>query len=1037
MRRPTCHGAGAALLWIVASLAGAAEPAAPTSLVADIQPLLRQKCVKCHGPAKQEGGLNLSTPGALARGGESGSAIHREAPRESLLWQRVSANEMPPEEPLSAEEKQLLERWLSAGAPGLPTAAQLAAAGSDHWAFARLTAPTPPAATTPTATPIDRFIAAALQARGLSMNPPADRATLIRRVSFDLIGLPPTPAEVRAYLDDTSPDAYARMVERYLASPRYGERWGKYWLDAAGYADSNGYFNADSDRPLAHRYRDYVIRAINQDKPFDRFVLEQIAGDELSGFEPGNDATPEMISLLEATHFLRNGQDGSGESDGNEEEVLNDRYYALESAQQIIGSSLLGLTLQCAKCHDHKFEPVTQRQYYELQAVLYPAFNVKKWRKPNDRFVMAHLPGELDHWKQQAAQLDAEIAALRETFNRFVRENRPPSKILFQDDFETTGPALADAWSAAAPGDEAPGGKPPVTIDSDQAPAAQRRDGKLLVIESGAAGDRLLSTKQSFDWTPDGQGEWIQVTFDLVDNRVGQRNPAERIGYFIALHDFNDVGVAGGNILIDGNPAGAAAVHLDYPGGDTEPLGDVGTSKYEPGHNYGVRITNAGKEKFLLEHLVDGMPDAKSLTVAGKALPDGGFGFEYCCGRSFVVDNVVVERSVTVDEGGAVVEQSRATLQAKQQELAAAVKEKEKQRTPEPGKISCVTDGAADPPEVFLQVRGNHLTPGEAVAPAPLAAIAETGASLAIQPVASLPSTGRRLAWAQWLMAKDSRSAALVARVQANRLWRRHFGAGLVTTTENLGTTGAPPSHPELLEYLASEFIRSGWSLKSMHRQLLSSAVYQQSSAVQEAAHKADPDNRLWWRFSIQRLDAEALRDSMLAVSGELDPSTGGPYVPTTRDSAGEVLVAGDTAGALRRSIYLQQRRTQTLSLLNVFDSPSIVFNCVERATSTMPLQSLSLLNSDFVVARATAFAQRLITQAGPTPQERIETAYLATLARSPSADELRAATEFLAAQQAQYQSESPDDPASSTEQRAIRDFCHMLLASNAFLYVE
>ncbi len=340
---------------------------------------------------------------------------------------------------------------------------------------------------------------------------------------------------------DTAADAYERMVERYLASPHYGERWGKYWLDAAGYADSNGYFNADTDRPLAYRYRDYVVRAFNQDKPFDRFVLEQFAGDELSGFVPGQDATPEIISLLEATHFLRNGQDGSGESDGNADEVRIDRYAALEATSQIVASSLLGLTMQCAKCHDHKFEPISQRDYYQLQAIFYPAFDIQNWKKPNERFVYANLPGEVERWETRNKKISDEIAALRADFRAWAKSNRPPSTVLFHDEFDESGPPLADNWSNTAPGDDTPAGAPPVALDSAEAPGAQRRGGTLAILESGASGDRWLSTKQSFDWTPEAKGEWIQVTFDLVDDKaVPGGTAAERIAYLVALHDFDD-----------------------------------------------------------------------------------------------------------------------------------------------------------------------------------------------------------------------------------------------------------------------------------------------------------------------------------------------------------------------------------------------------------------------------------------------------------------------------------------------------------------
>ncbi len=1034
MRKLCAWGISLIALCAPAAYGEERAPAGP-QLARDVLPVLKARCVKCHGPTKQEARLNLSTPGGLARGGENGTPIAPGEPAASLLWQRIDVDEMPPDDPLPEEEKTLLKRWIAAGAKDLPDVAAAELAGSDHWAFARWNEPKPPAIRDAAGarTEVDRFVLARLEAQGLTLNPEADRPTLLRRVSFDLTGLPPTPEAIQAFVADAAPDAYERMVDRYLASPHYGQRWGKYWLDAAGYADSNGYFNADTDRPLAYRYRDFVIRALNQDKPFDRFVQEQIAGDELSGFVPGKDATSEMISLLEATHYLRNGQDGSGESDGNPDEVRTDRYAALESTMQIVASSLLGLTLQCAKCHDHKFEPISQREYYQLQAVFSPAFDIQNWLKPNDRFVYANLPGEVEKWEQRGKQIDAEIAALRSDFAVWVRAHRRPSEMLFHDEFDENGPPLVDHWSATAPGDDAPAGAGPVQLDSSQAPGAWRHNGTLQILESGAAGDRWLSTRQSFDWTPEGPGGWIQATFDLVDNKASAgQMPAERIAYLIAIHDFNDNSpVAGGNVLLDGNPAGGAAVHLDYPGDDSKSVGVLGNSKYEPGHNYGVRISRLANGKFRLEHLVDWIPDEKTLELTAEDLPDGGFGFEYCCGRSFVVDNVVIERS-QASLAPEARDGAHDEFLAKQKALAEAVKTRQAQRGERPGKIACVTDRSGQAPDVFLLQRGNYATPGDKVEPAPFAALSEAGMTLAARtPFEGSQSTGRRLAWARWLTRENSRSAALLARVQANRLWQHHFGAGIVATPDNLGNSGAPPSHPELLDYLASRFVKSGWSTKALHRLLLNSAAYRQTSALQPAAYVVDPDNRLLWRFSLQRLDAESLRDAMLVVSGQLDRQFGGPYVATTRDELGEVLVKPDTPGANRRSVYLQQRRTQTLSLLNVFDAPTMVFNCVQRPASTMPLQSLSLLNSEFIVGQARHFAERLAREAGDQPQARLNHAFLLTVAREPTPAELQAGLEFIAVQRNQYAGQA------EAEARVWADFCQMILASNAFLYVE
>ena len=406
----------------------------PPSLARDVAPILKSHCIKCHGPNKPKGKLNLASPRATARGGASGPAVVPGKPDESPLWDQVSSDEMPPEpeEPLSADEKDMLRRWIEHGAAGLPDAAEAARTppGADHWRLRRRRISGPPTSATAVASAA-RSIASssgALESRDLTLGPDADRATLIRRLSFDLTGLPPSPAEVAAFVDDPDPDAYERLVDRLLAGPHYGERWGKHWLDASGYADSNGYFSADSDRPLAYRYRDYVIRAFNADRPLDRIVREQLAGDELAGGRRGPGTPPEVVDLLVATHFLRNSQDGTGESDGNPDEVRADKYAVLEGTAQVIALSLLGITIQCARCHDHKFEPITQEDYYRLQAILYPAFDVERRVKPNECAVVAGPRDELLRREANEKAIDAELAALRRCSSPARRSSRRPRK---------------------------------------------------------------------------------------------------------------------------------------------------------------------------------------------------------------------------------------------------------------------------------------------------------------------------------------------------------------------------------------------------------------------------------------------------------------------------------------------------------------------------------------------------------------------------------------------------------------------------------
>ncbi len=688
--------------------------------------------------------------------------------------------------------------------------------GRGHWAFRPVLRPAVPDVRPREGarTPVDRFIVAALEAKSLTLAPEADRATLVRRVSFDLTGLPPSPAEVGAFLADPSPGAYERMVERYLASPHYGERWGKYWLDAAGYADSNGYFNADSDRPLAYKYRDYVVRSFNADKPYDRFVLEQLAGDELAGYEPGGDVTPATAELLTATHFLRNAPDGSGESDGNPDEVRTDRLTVLEGTLQITMNCLLGLTVQCARCHSHKFEPITQKEYYSLQAIFFPAYNPDRWAKPNDRVV---------------------------------------------------------------------------TVADRATRAEHRRRTGLIDREVKAQRDRLADAAKRLKTSPE-------------------------------LTKLND------------------------------------------------------------DELAKRFPEFASLRA----------------------------------------------------EVRKAVAAREKERPAPLEALSVFVETDPNPPPHHVLKRGQHNAPGAEVGPGVPAALCTAGNVYRLGPrPAGRVSTGRRTAFARWVTSPDN---PLFARVMVNRVWQHHFGVGLVSTADNLGRSGARPSHPELLDYLAAEFVRGGWSVKSLHRRIMMSAVYRQASALPARGHspeEVDPDNRLLWHYPLRRLDAEALRDAMLCVSGELDRRAGGPYVPSQRTAEGAVAVAEGSAGARRRSVYLQQRRTQVVTLLQLFDAPSVVGSCGARTTSTVPLQSLALLNSEFARLRARAFAQRLRREAGPDAGKQLALAFRLACGREPVAEEVAAARRFLAAQARAYAGQE------GAEARTWADLCQMILASNAFLYVE
>jgi hypothetical protein len=834
-----------ALSFLLVTASWASEAwGAPGPLPGDVQSILERRCAECHGRKAVKGRLNLSTPTGLARGGKSGVVVRPGKVAASLLWRKVDRDEMPPEHPLPAAERLVLRKWIEAGAEGLPAAPALT-----HWAFVVPHRPPVPQASGPGArNPIDAFLDAALAEKRLARAAEADRTILLRRVAFDLTGLPPTLEEIDAFQADTSEEAYTRMVEHYLASPHYGERWGKYWLDAAGYADSNGYFNADSDRPLAWKYRDYVVRSFNKDKPFDQFVREQLAGDELAGCPPSGDATPEMAELLTATHFLRNAPDGSGESDGNPDEVRTDRLTVLEGNLQITMNTLLGVTIQCARCHDHKFEPIAQEDYYRLQAILSPVYHPDHWVKPNDRIVTVATPQQRQEHHRRMERIDRQVQSLQAglaTMAAVYRER------LLEERFAALDPSLREE-----------------VLQADRAPKEKRSPAQEALVK-----------------------KYIEPLKSSDDDLAG------RFPEYAALREQ-------------------------------------------------VRKVIAARQK-------DHPPPLETLAV--------------------------------------------------------------------------VRDLAGPPLPHHLKLRGVHNRPGKEVQPGAPAALSGPRNDFSVAPIAG--SSGRRTALARWVTGPTN---PLFARVFVNRIWQHHFGKGLVATPDNFGQSGARPSHPELLDWLAVEFVESGYSVKHLHRLIVHSAAWRQWRADEKTTARArviDPDNRLLWRYEMRRLDAEAIRDAMLAVSGELDQRPGGPYVPTDRTSEGNVEVTVKDGRANRRSIYLQQRRTQVATFLELFDAPSMAITCTARNASTVPLQALALLNSHFARRRASAFADRLQRQAAR--EHRIVLAFRLGLGRPPDVDEWTAALKFIDKQYQLYA------PSADAEQKAWTDLCQMLLASSGFLYLE
>ncbi len=778
-----------------------------------IVPLMLLRCAPCHGGRRQESNLDVRTKSGMLRGGKSGPAVIAGQPEDSLLVKRIHAGDMPPRrqlvsvsiKPMEASELELLKSWIASGMPEASSAersarmqpSQVTEEDRQFWAFRSLA---PPATvsfhsseksvggTGSCRNRIDQFIHDKLQVKGLDFSPEADKATLFRRVHFDVVGLPPDPDDMQEFVADRDPRAYEKWVERLLASPRYGERWGRHWLDAAGYADSEGAQNEDRIRSNMWRYRDYVIRAFNSDKPYDQFLHEQLAGDELVDYQRADDITNEIYDSLVATGFLRTAPDRTFANITN---FVPDRLEVIADEIQILGSSVLGLTMHCARCHAHKFDPISQVDYYRLAALLKDALDEHDWLGPEQRSLKQVTKAERDTWLQHDAQITSELAPLKEQLK-----------------------SVSDA-----------------------------------------------------------------------------------------------------------------------------------------------------EEKKKLE---------------------------------------------------------------------ASIKDLEAKRKPEPSIRALWSRG--DPSPTFLLTRGNYLTPGVEVEPGVPTVLASGSASFVIEPPRhDAKATGRRLALARWLTQPEH---PLTARVFVNRLWKHHFGIGIVSTLSNFGKTGSPPTHPELLDWLAYELVRQDWSQKEIHRLILTSTTYRQSSLTSQDRLESDPDNRWLSRMPLRRLEAEVFRDSLLYVAGRLDLSAFGPPDGVEVRDDGLVLSQGFADGG-RRSVYVLHRRTKLPTLLENFDSPQMGPNCIQRGESTVAPQALHLLNNAAVHSLAKHFADSVL-RAGEIEDKRLVVrAHENAFGSAPTEAEIEVALESFAAFVSAWRAALPNADKREVRARALQNYCHALFNSAGFLYVD
>jgi mono/diheme cytochrome c family protein len=993
----------------------------------EVRPLLADNCFKCHGDKKQENGLRLDARAFLMKGGDRGPALVPGEPDNSLLIHAVRYGgdphpKMPPKTKLRDEQIAILVKWVQMGAPwpedgkGAPALTTRSGGPSDaerkFWSFQPVPADVPVPMVKDAAwvkTPVDAFVLSALEAKGIKSNNPADKRTLIRRATFDLIGLPPTPAEVDAFLADTSPDAFAKVVERLLASPHYGERWGRHWLDVVRYADSAGE-TADYPVPEAYKYRNYVIDAFNADKPFDQFLREQIAGDILAQTAP-REKYAEMVT---ATGYLaisrRFGFD-----------VENYHHLTIADTIEVLGQSVLGLNLGCARCHDHKYDPVTANDYYALYGVFdstrYPFAGSEQKQKV--RTVAALVPpaearAAAEAFERKWAGIEGELDRRKVGYPRVVLK-------LVDDldgDFETQGHAHGGSRGVAV----LPWlyrGEPPI-VQQAQSPF------RNVYPRKGAEG---------INFPADGKDHAIHqalrpartpATHDVVhvniDFRVlGSGEGSNRLLY-LGHGDGKSAAVevfASGSALFVRNGTAVDKVHeikpeqwynvqlavdLDgrtYSGVCRSPVGD--------GTTFAARLIAPGWDGTIDHILID--------TVGHAAGPR----------PQLEVDNVAVRDAPF------------APLDAPPPpptppELTAAPNEEVQRQFTElvingpSGMAYGVSEGT--PGDARLQKRGEPTNLGDEV---PRGFLAVLGGGVLTPEVAA--SSSGRFQLAEWL---TRRANPLTARVFVNRIWQHHFGEGLVRTENDFGARGARPTHPQLLDWLADRFVDEGWSTKSMHRLIMLSSAYQAAGDFDARSADADPGNELLWRYPRRRLEAEIIRDAMLDLAGNLDRTVaaGGPHPFPQPDSWGYTQHGpfAATYDTNRRSVYLMNQRLRRHPFLALFDGPDPNASTAERVMTTVPTQALFMMNDPFVHAQSEGFARRLIA-AEAEPSRRVALAYAMALGREPSAEETGKALAFL--DQYRQQLAATGAPAEQHEAISWAAYARTVLCGNEFLFVE
>jgi hypothetical protein len=1001
-----------------------------------IRPVLAAHCYSCHSAealraGKLKAALLVDTRAGMQKGGESGAAVVPGKRDDSLLLAALKYDgfEMPPAGKLPDQVIADFERWIDMGAPD-PRDEPLAAidertidvaAGRNHWSYRRL-APVavPEVGASQAAWPrneIDRFVLAKQEAAGIAPSPEASRARLARRVFFDLTGLPPSPEELATFLADESPDAYEKLVDRLLASPRFGERWARHWLDTVRYAESSGY-EFDADRGSAFHYRDWVIDAVNADMPYDEFLRLQVAGDLV---KPGD------YEATRATGFLVAGP-YPGQVTAKTVEPI--RYDQLDDMVATLGSSVLGMTIGCARCHDHKYDAIGHRDYYAMIACLGKAVqrdtgidrdpegtrqNREAWQAERQpiaaavaRFEAEMMPARLARWLagpaisgQSAPWQVLDPQAAKATKATLVEEpgdvvsasGRLEGDEFYTLTFRTRQQGITALKIDALASPSAPGGGP-----------GTGKDGKFRLTGMRVFAAPLVPAADRKTVAPVLKA--VAATFEEKGFELGGAVDADSFtGWSVG-------GQAGRDH--------AAVIGFDKPVG------------FEGGTLLTVELRFQSKQHGLARFRLSATDATGPIDMLAPAAPQAAREIAMLWDKAAGADGAIADQAAARELLGwlrrfdAVAEQVLAPLDAVDA------------REPKPnltqvyatingpwvitGNSQGVTSGSQD---VFVLARGEvGRKKGKAAPGFVLATIASDEAeSQLFATAATETAVEPRLGLANFLTDVNRGAGPLAARTIVNRLWHHHFGHGIVATPNDLGTQGDPPSHPELLEWLAGRLVDEKWSLKAIHRLIVTSATYRQSGEVREAARAIDPDNRLLWHRRPTRLEGEVIRDALLAVSGRLESTMHGPsFVDVSKP---------------RRSIYMRVKRSEPDAFLRVFDQPEPVQSVGARGIATVPTQALAMMNSPLVRQAAEGLAARVRTMSGRATEPAADTAaeidriFLTALSRDPSAAERERFATFL---DARRQAAGAEEPRRAT---ALVDTCQLVLCLNEFIYVD